>query len=231
MRTCSRQSRLVRALLPFAAAALFASPVSAAPGQGGGKGNTAELDAGETHHLVFMREEEKLARDVYLTLGERYPDVTAFASIDGSEQRHFDTMKSRLDQYGVPDPSTDDSVGSFTGEEYGWYFDEKFGELVAWGEDGRLEALYVGAFIEELDMKDIVHCPAVVVESDNGIGEGECGLLHTDEPALIQSYENLLEGSKSHLRSFVQAIEAVIGEGNYAAQVLTQEEVDEILGR
>jgi hypothetical protein len=40
-----------------------------------------------------------------------------------------------------------------------------------------------------------------------------------------------LEGSKNHLRAFVGNIESVIGEGNYVAQYLTQEEVDEILGR
>jgi hypothetical protein len=48
---------------------------------------------------------------------------------------------------------------------------------------------------------------------------------------LVRSYDNLLEGSKSHLRAFVNSIELVIGEGNYVAQYLSQEDVDEILGR
>ena len=189
------------------------------------------LDEGEVLHLTFMREEEKLARDVYLTLGEIYPGVNSFMAIDDSEQRHFDTMGKMLDKYGIDDPSTDTSVGAFTGEDFGWYFSEKFDALVDRGKTSLLEALYVGAFIEELDMNDIVHCPDVIVETENGVGEDECGLNYTDESPLVTSYNNLLEGSKDHLRAYVKAIEAQIGAGNYVAQVLTQEEVDLILNR
>lgn len=210
-------------ILAFATAASLMFPVDAA--------QTATLDAGEETHLIFMREEEKLARDVYLTLGGFYPSLALFDKIDDSEQRHTDTMKAKLDQYGIPDPSTSDVVGVFTGADYGWYFTEKFGELVAWGSLGALQALYVGAFIEELDMHDIVQCPEVIVDTDNGIDEGECGMAYTDEKALIKSYGKLLDGSKSHLRAYVAQIEKTIGEGNYVAQYLTQEEVDEILGR
>ncbi|WP_303723096.1 DUF2202 domain-containing protein [Malonomonas rubra] len=189
------------------------------------------LDTGETLHLVFMREEEKLARDVYLTLGEVYPENQQFKSIDGSEQRHFDTMKEKLDQYTIEDPNTDTSIGIYTGDDFGWYFTEKFNALVDRGQANELEALYAGAFIEEIDMHDIVHCPEVIVESENGVGEDECGLDYTDEKPLQKSYTNLLEGSKDHLRAYVNAIEKEIGTGNYVAQVLTQEEVDSILGR
>ena len=54
---------------------------------------------------------------------------------------------------------------------------------------------------------------------------------YTDERPLIRSYGNLLEGSKNHFRVYVKIIEQSIGYGNYKAQYLTQEEVDEILGR
>ncbi len=191
---------------------------------------TVTLDTGEETHLIFMREEEKLARDVYTTLGDKFPQYTVFANIVPSEQKHTDTMLKKLDQYGIPDPSTDDTVGFFTGADYGAYFTATYGNLVAQGSTP-LTALYVGAFIEELDMHDIVDCPVIIVESDNGIEEGECGMAYTDEKALIKSYGNLLDGSMSHLRAFVRNIELIIGEGNYVAQVLSQEEVDEILGR
>lgn len=197
----------------------------------------APLDTGEEHHLIFMREEEKLARDVYLTLKVMYPEEPSFANIgDESEQTHTDTVRDKLAVYHIEDPNPDannlpDSIGVFTGEEYGWYFTEKFNDLVTWGSAGVLDALYVGAFIEELDMVDIVGCPKVIVETDNGIGEGECGLLYTDEPDLQTMYTHLVEGSKDHLRAYVKNIESIIGEGNYVAQILTQEEVDEILGR
>ncbi|MDX2478033.1 MAG: DUF2202 domain-containing protein, partial [Gammaproteobacteria bacterium] len=54
---------------------------------------------------------------------------------------------------------------------------------------------------------------------------------YTDQPDILRLYGNLLEGSESHLRAYVKNIEKLIGEGNYEAQVLTQEQVDEILER
>lgn len=211
-----------------------------AAGPGGGGGTT--LDAAEETHLVFMREEEKLARDVYLTFAERYPEQPVFNQIaTQSEQTHTDTMRDMLDLYNVedPNPATNAlpaSIGVFTGADWGWYFTEKFAILTGQVPevlvvDNELAALYVGAFIEELDMHDIVECPQVIVDTDNGIGEGGCGLNYTDEQALINSYSSLVDGSENHLRSFVGQIEAVNGVGTYEAQYLDQATVDAILGR
>ena len=95
-----------------------------------------------------------------------------------------------------------------------------------------LDALYVGAFIEELDMQDIRQCPQVIVEQDNGIDDTtQCGLVYTDQPDIISLYGHLLEGSANHLAGYVRAIESIIGEGAYTAQVLSQDAVDELLGR
>jgi len=197
----------------------------------------ADLDLGEATHLIFMREEEKLARDVYLILSAQYTGEQVFSTIgEGSEQTHTDTVRDMLEKHGIADPNPDannlpESTGVFTGADYGWYFTEKYNALVSWGSQTVLDALYVGAFIEELDMLDIIGCPKVIVETDNGIGAGECGLEYTDEPDLQNMYTHLVDGSKSHLRAYVKNIETIIGEGNYVAQILTQEEVDAILGR
>jgi hypothetical protein len=221
--------KLVRTFIIIMLAALclgWALPAPAAP-----------LDEGETQHLIFMREEEKLARDVYLTLAALYPAWPVFETIGTlSEQTHADTVRDMLAKFGIPDPNPDannlpDSIGVFTGEDYGWYFTEKFLALVERGRTDALEALHVGAFIEELDMVDIVGCPAAIVDTSDAIDEGECGLDYTNKKPLKTMYTHLLEGSKDHLRAYVRNIEAIIGEGNYVAQVLTQEEVDEILGR
>jgi hypothetical protein len=190
------------------------------------------LDVNEQTHLVFMREEEKLARDVYLTLGTMYPDSVIFGKIDDSEQKHLAAVKTMLEKYGVEDPNTNDNIGAFTGEDYGWYFTEKFNLLVERASISELEALYVGAFIEELDMMDINQCPEVIVETDNGINDvSECGKIYTDNSDISNLYGSLLDGSDSHLEGYVKNIEKYIGEGNYQAQVLSQEQVDEILGR
>ena len=200
-------------------------------------GNKSMLDAGEETHLIFMRQEEKLARDVYLTFAEWYPHLSVFNTIATiSEQTHTDTMREKLAQFNVPDPEPDadvlpEMIGVFTGEPSGTFFNETYRELTKEGSLSELNALYGGAFIEELDMHDIVLCPHIIVEMDNGIGDGECGLEYTDETALINSLSSLLDGSESHLRAYVGQIEAVIGVGNYQAQYLSQEEVDAILGR
>jgi hypothetical protein len=190
------------------------------------------LDFNEKTHLMFMREEEKLARDVYTTLGTLYPESAIFGNIDDSEQRHTMAVKAMIEKYGYEDPNTNDNVGMYTGEDYGWYFTEKYNQLVERAQVSELEALYVGAFIEELDMMDINQCPKVIVETDNGINDvTECGKIYTDNPDIVKLYDSLLDGSDSHLEGYVKNIEKVIGEGNYQAQVLSQEEVNELLGR
>ena len=235
-------SSLTKLALVFLSAALTTTNVTAGKGQGGPlaaaatSGTAAEtsLDADEASHLVFMREEEKLARDVYLRFAEMYPEQDVFSSIaTQSEQTHPDTIRDRLKQFNLADPNPDtnnlpDSLGVFTGEEWGWYFTEKFTELTEIGAENELAALYIGAFIEELDMHDISDCPQVMV--DAGYSD-PCGLRHTDEKALINAYRSLIDGSENHLRAYVGQIEAVIGAGNYQAQYLTQDEVDAILGR
>ncbi len=199
----------------------------------GPRSNTiSSLDTNEQTHLEFMREEEKLARDVYLTLGTLYPNSPVFGKIDDSEQRHTDIVKAKLLQYGVADPNTNDNIGVYTGQDYGWYFEEKYKALVELAAVSELDAMYVGAFIEELDMLDISQCPKVIVETDNAIDDTPlCGLVYTDKKDLQEVYYSLLDGSESHLRSYVRNIEAIIGKGNYEAQVLSQTEVDIILGR
>ena len=197
---------------------------------------TSALDENEETHLIFMREEEKLARDVYITLGKEYgknPDLASpFSEIVPSEQNHMDTMLAKLKQFSIDDPNTDDDVGEFTGDDYGSYFTKKYDELVSEGSTDYLNALYVGALIEELDMHDIVKCPKEIIDIQYWIeSEEDCGMDYTDERRLVRSYDSLLKGSENHLRAFVGIIEQFIGYGNYEAQYLTQEEVDEILGR
>ncbi|MEZ5478485.1 MAG: DUF2202 domain-containing protein [Thiolinea sp.] len=199
-----------------------------------GKNNNTVVDATEASHLTFMREEEKLARDTYLTLAGMYPYQPVFNTIaTTSEQTHTDTIRDKLAQYGLPDPNPDTnnlpaSIGTFVGSEWGDYFNSKFAYLVSKASISELDALYVGALIEELDMHDIADCPAVMVS--NGYPD-PCGLSYTDESAIFNAYNSLIDGSESHLRAYVGQIEAIIGEGNYEAQYLSQTEVNAILGR
>jgi hypothetical protein len=159
----------------------------------------------EIDHLMYMREEEKLARDVYLTLYDVW-GLNVFAEIAESEQVHTDAVRAKIEKYALEDPVIDDSVGVFVNQDLALLYDT----LIAQGNISELDALYVGGAIEEIDMIDIQHA---IDEAD-----------HRD---IKRVYENLLAGSKNHLRAFVGQIEQ---RGiSYTAQYLTQEQVDEIL--
>lgn len=169
--------------------------------------STTPLSEREITDLTYMREEEKVARDVYTVLDRTWGWQTpVFANISESEQRHMDAIKKLLDKYKLPDPVVSDVTGSFTNEKLKALYDE----LVARGSKSLREALYVGALIEEVDMVDIL--------------EAYEASTHTD---IKNVYANLQAGSRDHLRAFVGNIEAS-GE-DYVAQVLSQEFVDEIL--
>ena len=166
----------------------------------------AVLDEAETEMLVWMRAEEKLARDVYITLYERW-GTRIFNNISRAEQTHMNTMLTMLNTYGVTDPITDDTVGAFDDP----VLDELYDKLGGDGNASALDALYVGGFIEELDIKDL--------------WDAIDGSTHAD---ITAAYENLLAGSYKHLNAFVNQIEQ--NGIDYEAQYLSQSEVDAILG-
>ncbi|MBE9549130.1 MAG: DUF2202 domain-containing protein [Proteobacteria bacterium] len=163
------------------------------------------LSVDEVETLVFMREEEKMARDVYLSFYEQL-QLVIFTNIASAEQQHMDALKVLLDQYAIDDPVVDNTVGAFTDPGLLALYES----LLVNGFVGEIEALYVGALIEEIDIQDLIDA---IAESD-----------HTD---VIQAYENLLQGSRNHLRAFVRNIESrgLI----YEAQYMDQDQVDEIL--
>ena len=175
-------------------------------GQTGQLETSAEaLSAEEEADILFMREEEKLARDVYIFLYDQWANA-AFDNISASEQRHMDSMAILVNTYGLTDPVQDSRVGAFTNPDLATLFTT----LTVRGQVSQLEALRVGAFIEEVDMRDI-----------------QAAIDNSDHADINQTYENLLRGSRNHLRAFVRTIEnlGVV----YEAQVLPQSEVDAIV--
>ena len=69
-----------------------------------------ELTEDEISGILFMREEEKLARDVYLYLYEIYP-LRPFLNISKSEQAHMDAIKYLIDTYELEDPVGENPPG------------------------------------------------------------------------------------------------------------------------
>lgn len=174
--------------------------------QGGGGGSSSDLSAAEIANVLFMREEEKLARDSYIVLDDLWGQQI-YANIAASEQQHMDAVKGLLDTYGLDDPVVDENdVGTFVNPDLA----ELFSDLMAQGQESALAGLNVGGIIEETDMHDI---QAAIDEA-----------AHAD---IIRVFENLLCGSRNHLRSFVKNIE--LSGSVYTATVLPQEEVDAIV--
>lgn len=197
-------------LIPVAIA--MSAILSAAPALGAGPNGRqpvqpvlGELDAGEAATLFFMREEERLARDVYLNMDALW-QLLPFENIAASEQKHMDAIKGAMDKYGLADPSDPEALGVYADGA----LQQLYTDLIDRGEGSYLAALQVGALIEEVDIEDL-----------------EVAIAGTDNADLQTIYDNLLRGSRNPLRAFVAEIErqGVV----YSAQHLTQEAVDVII--
>ena len=151
---------------------------------GGGKGKNAtpspKLTTLEIADLVHLREEEKLARDVYNELYAVWGQWI-FDNIAQAEQQHMDAVKNLMKKYGVEDPVDPDVPGEFENDELQGLYDD----LVSDGSHSKVQALLVGATIEDMDIYDI-----------------QAMLENTDNPDLVDVYQNLMKGSRNHLRSF-----------------------------
>lgn len=143
------------------------------------------LSGSEVDGLVFMIEEEKLARDVYLTLGDLW-GLQIFSNIASAEQTHMDAVLGLVDTYGLVDPVGENAVGVFVDPD----LQALYNDLIATGSESREAALEVGAVIEEVDIEDL----------ENYLNE-------TTAPDVRMVYERLLSGSENHLRAFVSQLE------------------------
>ena len=167
----------------------------------------ASLTPLEEEHLIFIREEEKLARDFYIKMYEKWGSLV-FNNINTSEQEHMDAVLRLLVKYGIPDPASK-KIGVFNNTS----LQDLYNDLMRQGEASLLGALQAGAFIEEYDIKDLRTAFADTAKTD-----------------IKRIYSNLELGSENHLRAFVSHIEAITGT-SYVVQVLPQNEVDTILER
>ncbi len=163
------------------------------------------LTSFETSSLKFMREEEKLARDVYLTLYATW-GMPIFQNIANSEQTHTDKIEALLTKYNLEDPVKSNDIGAFTDPA----FIQLYADLVKIGSQSYEGALRVGMEIEELDIADIQEQINLMKQSD-----------------IINTYNNLLKGSRNHLRSFYKLIEQ--GGFEYIPTHISQAEFDAIV--
>lgn len=152
-------------------------------------GLSGDLTQEEIADLLYMREEEKLARDVYAYLYSHW-QLPVFNSIAQSEQNHMDSILELLTAHGIDDPAAQTATGQFTNST----LQDLYDTLIAQGSISLEEALQVGALIEEVDIQDL-----------------DEALTRTDKADLERVYSNLMFGSENHLRSFTSQLSRQLG--------------------
>lgn len=163
------------------------------------------LNEKEKSDLIFLREEEKLAHDVYVFSLKKY-NQTIFSNISSSEQNHMNSVLNLLNKYGVTDPVQNQAEGVFQNT----VLQQLYSQLTAKSDSSLTKALEVGATIEDLDINDIKSFYA-----------------NTNKKDLIGVYDRLTCGSRNHLRSFISQLSS--NEIAYNPQYITQAEFNSII--
>ena len=138
-----------------------------------------ELSEQEKEGLLFLYEEEKLARDFYADLYDKW-NQKIFINISRSEQTHMDAVKYLLDRYGIKLPEPEDD-SSFKNRD----LEKLYNDLLEDSMKSFENALKNALLVEEKDIKDLID---EIKLSDNN--------------DIKITYQNLMKGSRNHLRSF-----------------------------
>jgi len=170
-----------------AVAALFFGLVASAMGQ---QANAiVPVSEDEAKQLQFMREEEKLARDIYLQLNEKW-NLVVFRNIAASEEQHMGAVGRLLERYAVEDPAANKPAGVYTDER----LTALYAELMEKGTRSVKEALEVGVLIEKTDIADLETSIKMTVKWD-----------------IKRVYTNLMNASYNHLEAFETNLELMNG--------------------
>lgn len=166
--------------------------------------DTATLLPEEVEGLMLMREEEKMAHDVYSSFYDKF-GLRVFANIANSESKHMEAVLWLINSYKLTDPASNE-LGVFENADIQNLYNKFMSEGV-----NEVEALKIGAFIEEYDIADL-----------------EKLISETGNMYIVRVYTNLLNGSKNHLRAFVKNLSSrnVV----YQPSILSQTEYAEIIG-
>jgi hypothetical protein len=164
----------------------------------------ATLTSREKEGMLFIWEEEKAARDLYMSLYDKN-NLTIFMNLVRSEQSHMDQAKAITDKYGLTIPGNDEQ-GVFQNKTLQKIHDD----LQAEGLRSDQDALMVAAAFEEISIMDL---------------EKEISATKTEDIRVV--YQGLLAGSRKHLRSYVADLQ---GRGiQYAPKYLSKSEFEETI--
>lgn len=170
---------------------------------------TEPLSDAETDSLRLMREEEKLAGDVYVHLNALWGEQTRiFGNIAASEDTHAEAVRQLLQRYGLPDPSAGRAEGQFSRAD----LQALYAQLASSGQASLVAALATGMTIEELDIRDL-----------------ELAMSRADNQDIRFVYTELIRGSGNHLRAFHRSLEQT--GASYTPRYLSQAAFDAIVNQ
>lgn len=178
-------------LLAGAVAAPAGAAVVAGNGNGARQGQStstptnvvaAELTAEQQAGLAYWVEEEKVARDLYLALAAQYPDLTQFARIAKSEQKHMDAVRALMSTYGVTDPTVNEADGVFVDPELAAMYTDLLNSATT-----PEAALAAGATVERRDLSDLTAAKSLFTQAD-----------------VLRVIDSQLRSSQGHLNAFTR---------------------------
>ena len=169
--------------------------------------NAQSLSENEKAGILLMREEEKMARDVYQTLNEKW-DQMPFAHISESEIRHMAEMKLLIDKHKLQDPveKTADKRGEYENQ----MLKSLYEDLTASGKTSLEAAFRAGAKVEEVDIRDLKEAMA-----------------RTSNEEIKSTYTYLVRASENHLRAFVRNLKRL--GVDYTPVVMDKKEFEAII--
>ena len=164
----------------------------------------AQLSTNEKEGLIYMYEEEKLAHDVYKTLSEKYT-VPVFKNITKSEAYHMSLVLDLIKKYKLKDPS-----GKAQGEFENKELQKLYNDLIEKGAKSLIDALEVGATIEDVDIFDLEKLNDKVKNEE-----------------INKLYRQLICGSENHMRAFTGHLK--FRDKVYSQQYLSKSRYKEII--
>lgn len=166
-----------------------------------------ELTTADEKTLLYMIEEEKMARDVYAAFEAKW-GAAIFNHISEAEGKHFERVLGLAQSQGVKVPNAieKNKAGQFRNKELQAMYDE----FIASGSQSLEAALRVGALLEETNYRDL-----------------SAAIAATDNEAVRTTFTQLLDASANHLRAFSRNLSK---QGvDYQPAVLPQADFDAIM--
>ncbi|MBK9732491.1 MAG: DUF2202 domain-containing protein [Chitinophagaceae bacterium] len=167
------------------------------------------ISENEKSTILQMREEEKMSRDVYLTLNEKW-NQKVFANTAESESYHMTQVELLIEKYKLEDPVAvnEDNRGLFSDND----LQVKYVDLVAAGSVSLQASFRTAAKVEEMDILDL-----------------RIAIANSTDKEITGTYNYLLHESESHLVAFVRNLDrlGIL----YQPVILSKEDFNEIMNR